>query len=205
MPLRFCFIMLLIMSGLVIICSCADFCSDFWLNTPVSCAAAGAVRGTCRRTKLHPCRADRGHVRPMQGRQRSGGPVRGARAAGPGPASPHLGRKVGAPLAEARLGDEAAGGAQQLRAHQRLLLAHLLQLRLGGRRAPHESLQAHECVVRSAQHRCWPPREHFAAKDTAAKGVCGDASTVPQTTACQRTRQSACRRAGSAPALRTGG
>jgi hypothetical protein len=36
-PTKFCFIMPDIMSGLVIICSWADFCSDFWLNTPVSC------------------------------------------------------------------------------------------------------------------------------------------------------------------------
>ena len=34
-PLRFCFIMPDIKSGFVIICSCADFCSDFWLRTPL--------------------------------------------------------------------------------------------------------------------------------------------------------------------------
>ena len=43
MPLRFCFIMLLMTSGLVIICSCADFCSDFWLKNPVSCVASARL------------------------------------------------------------------------------------------------------------------------------------------------------------------
>ncbi len=63
MPLRFCFIMLLIMSGLVIICSCADFCSDFWLNTPVSCAAAGPVRGLLR-ARAAPVRGGQGTRAP---------------------------------------------------------------------------------------------------------------------------------------------
>lgn len=40
MPLRFCFIMLVMKSGFDIICSWADLASDFLLKKPVSCATA---------------------------------------------------------------------------------------------------------------------------------------------------------------------
>ena len=46
MPLKFCFIIPDMRSGFVIICSCADFCSDFWFRMPVLCRNLKVRRGS---------------------------------------------------------------------------------------------------------------------------------------------------------------